>query len=207
MVRRSYPAKAALPALVAPSPYTARISSAHACRSRSAAVLEGPAGPTAVSALAAAVGELAAGGAPVSVRRTLDLGVAQQPVHGGVTDVVLDDGVVPVEDGDRLLLAVAARAPRRCRTCRSGPGCGPGCRRTTPGRRSVGGSAPGAPRRAVRRRARRRPWRAPRRGREAGGRRGPRRAQTRWRTPVVGKIVTDARQRGRASCDARLPNA
>ncbi|GAA2809836.1 hypothetical protein GCM10019017_64730 [Streptomyces showdoensis] len=37
-----------------------------------------------------------------------DAVVAEQPVEGGVADVVLDDGVVPVEDGDRLVALRAA---------------------------------------------------------------------------------------------------
>ena len=70
-----------------------------------------PVGQAAARASAGVVGEVAAGGVPVPARGG-GSSVAQQPEHGGVADVVLDDGVVPVEDGDGLAAALSRLGPQ-----------------------------------------------------------------------------------------------
>src|SRR5439155_6111311 len=54
--------------------------------------------------------EVGVAGAPVLGRRLEDLVVADHPVEGRVAHVVLEDGVVPVEGGDRTVLRVVIGA-------------------------------------------------------------------------------------------------
>ena len=54
------------------------------------------------------IGQKGAGGPPVACRGLQDQVVAQEPEHGAVADVVLDDCVVPVEHGHSRPLRVEA---------------------------------------------------------------------------------------------------